>query len=52
MTDETPYLFLPLYAYIKTECKNRTPEHILNDTVSKKIFCYIYVCFVKPSCVV
>ena len=52
MTDETPYLFLPLYAYIKTECKNRTPEHILDDTVSKKFFCYIYVCFVKPSCVV
>ena len=52
MTDETPYLFLPLYAYIKTECKNRTPDHILNDTVSKNFFCYIYVLFVKPSCVI
>ena len=38
MTDETPYLFLPSYDYIKTECKNRTPEHILNDTVGTKFF--------------
>ena len=42
-TDQTPYLFLPLCAYTKTERNNRTPEHILNDTVSKTIFCCIYV---------
>ena len=42
------YLCMP----ILKQCKNRTPEHILKDNLSKYIFCYIYVCFVKPSCVV